>query len=81
MKNTEDLQKAQNKLLRVLEKVKIKDKVKIKYSIESMLKKQNMFFVNQTCALIKLTEMRKTNSIPTNHLEIKVNNLQRREKN
>jgi hypothetical protein len=47
------LQKAQNKMLRILCKVSIKDKI----SIESILSKQNMLSINQLYARIKLIEM------------------------
>jgi hypothetical protein len=47
------LQKAQTKMLRILCKVSIKDKI----SIESMLSKQNMLYINQLNVQTKLTEM------------------------
>ena len=49
----EQLQKSQNKLLRLLNYSKISDKI----SIKSMLEKHNMLSVNQINAQIKLTEM------------------------
>ena len=62
-----DLQKAQNKLVRFLNKTRISDKV----STSSMLKKLNMCSVNQLNAKIKLTEMWKSVNIPNHNLEIK----------
>jgi hypothetical protein len=53
------LQKAHNKMLRTLCKLRIKDKI----SIESMLSNQNMLSVNQLNAQIKLTEMWKAANI------------------
>ena len=47
-----DLQKTQNKMLRFLNKSKIKDKI----STKSILENMNMLSVNQTNAQIKLTE-------------------------
>ena len=62
----ESLQVAQNKLLRVLEGVFIKDKV----SIDSMLKKHEMMSVNQTAAQIKLTEIWEATHIDTYPLKV-----------
>ena len=52
-----DVQKTQNKLLRILEKKKISDKIKV----TTMLKSQDMLSVNQTTAQIKLVEIGKQN--------------------
>ena len=49
----DNLQKAQNNLLRTLENVRIKDKV----SIKVMLERNNMLSINQMHAQVKLTEM------------------------
>ena len=49
----EQLQKSQNKLLRLLNSTRISDKINTK----SMLEKHNMLSVNQINAQIKLTEM------------------------
>ena len=67
-----DLQKAQNKLVRFLNKTRISDKV----STSSMLKKLNMCSVNQLNAKIKLTEMWKSVNIPNYNLEIKKKELE-----
>ena len=56
MADFEKLQIAQNNMLRTLEKVKVSDKVSIKY----LLDKTQMLSVNQTLAHIKLTEMWKS---------------------
>ena len=48
-----EVQKAQNKLLRVLEKKRISDKIPVK----SMLESQKMLSVNQLAAQIKLIEV------------------------
>ena len=48
-----DVQKTENELLRILEKKRIRDRVKVK----TMLKNQDMLSVNQTAAQIKLVEM------------------------
>ena len=57
-KEFENLQKAQNNLLRTLECVRIKDK----RSIGKMLESQNMLSVNQLQAQVKLTEMWKAHN-------------------
>ena len=72
----EQLQKSQNKLLRLLNSSKISDKI----SIKSMLDKHNMLSVNQINAQIKLTEMWKAmNEIdhPFKIGKLKVNENQR----
>jgi hypothetical protein len=48
-----DLQKAQNRMLRVLENKRIADRI----SVKNMLENQKMLSVNQTSAQIKLNEM------------------------
>ena len=53
------IQKAQNRMLRVLTKTKPKDKIKIK----DMLDSTKMLSVNQTAAQIKLTEMWKVEKV------------------
>ena len=58
-KEFENLQKAQNNLLRTLECVKIKDR----RSVSKMLSSQNRLSVNQLQAQVKLTEMRKANNV------------------
>ena len=54
-----DVQKVQNKLLRILEKKRISDKVEVK----TMLKNQGMLSINQTAAQIKLVEMWKAKHV------------------
>ena len=54
-----DVQKTQNKLLRILEKKRISDKVEVK----TMLNNQGMLSVNQTAAQIKLVEMWKAKHV------------------
>ena len=54
-----DAQKVQNKLLRILEKKRIFDKVPIK----GMLENQEILLVNQTGAQIKLVEMWKAKNV------------------
>ena len=51
--NMDKLQIAQNKLARVLENVKLSDRVPVK----TLLEKHNLLSVNQTSAQIKLTEI------------------------
>ena len=60
------LQKAQNKMLRTLENVRISDKI----SVNSMLIKHKMLSINQLNAQIKLTEMWKANYVPSYPLEV-----------
>ena len=65
-KDMDNLQLAQNNLLRTLQNVRIKDKV----SIDSMLKNQKMLSVNQLQAQIKLTEMWKASNLINYPLQI-----------
>ena len=67
----DNLQLAQNNLLRTLQNVRIKDKV----SIASMLERQKMMSVNQLHAQIKLTEMWKALNRPSYPLQIGKRNL------
>ena len=60
------LQKSQNKLLRVLNKSRISDKI----STKSMLKKHNMLAVNQINAQIELTETWKAVNDPDHPFKI-----------
>ena len=53
------LQKAQNKLVRVLENVYLKDKI----NTSTLLSNQNMLWVNQMAAQIKLTEIWKAKNV------------------
>ena len=62
------IQKAQNRMLRVLTKSKIKDKVKI----SDMLKSTNMLSVNQTAAQIKMTEMWKVENLPKYPIKMEI---------
>ena len=70
-KDMENLQLAQNKLLRTHQNVRIKDKI----SIASMLDRQKMMSVNQLQAQIKLTEMWKASNVKTYPLNIGKRNL------
>jgi hypothetical protein len=63
----ENLQKAQNKLLRVLQNAEIKDRIQI----SQMLNNQKMLSVNQTMAQIKKTKMWKATNTQVNLLKIK----------
>ena len=67
----ENLQLAQNNLLRTLQNVRIKDKV----SIASMLERQQMLSVNQLQAQIKLTEMWKASNVNKYPLNIEKRTL------
>ena len=62
-----DVQKTQNKLLRILEKKKISDKIKV----TTMLKSQDMLSVNQTTAQIKLVEMWKAKHVEVYPINIR----------
>ena len=63
--NMEKLQKTQNKLVRTLENVRIKDKNRS----SEMLTKNSMLSVNQTLAQIKLTELWKATHTDNNPLK------------
>ena len=65
-RDLENLQTAQNNLLRTLEDVRIKDKV----SIKSMLEKNKMLSINQMHAQVKLTEMWKATNYQNYPLNI-----------
>ena len=54
-----DIQKALNKMLRIMERKRISDRVPVK----EMLDKHGMLSVNQTSAQIKLTKMWKARNV------------------
>ena len=62
-----EVQKAQNKLLRVLEKKRISDKIPAR----SMLESQKMLSVNQLAAQIKLTEVWKAKNTEEDPIRMK----------
>ena len=62
-----DIQKAQNKLLRVMEKKRMSDKILVR----TMLENQKMMAVKQTAAQIKLLEMWKAKNMADYPLNIK----------
>ena len=68
------LQKAQNRLLRVLTENKLKDKVKI----QDMLEQCKMLSVNQIAAQVKLTEMWKASNIEDYPIKITNRNNEER---
>ena len=66
--NMDSLQRAQNKMLRTIENVKLTDKVRS----ADMRRRQNILSVNQTMAQIKITEMWKATSTSNMHVGTRV---------
>jgi hypothetical protein len=66
------VQRAQNKMLRVLDGAKVSDKK----STKSLLDSQNMLSVNQIAAQIKLIEMWKASNDPKYPMKMKIRDLQ-----
>ena len=66
------VQRAQNKMLRVLDGARISDRK----STKSLLEEQNMLSVNQMAAQIKLTEMWKSSNDPQYPIKMKTRDTQ-----